>query len=95
MAQIFSLERSSDFDKLPGEAFIRLRQLVESNLIPFSISTTWRKVRSGDFPSPVKVSSGVTAWRVQDIRAWLADPSGYQERCCTDVRAPRSRKEAA
>lgn len=40
-------------------------------IIPFSGPTLWRKVKSGDFPSPIKLSERVTAWRVEDVRAWL------------------------
>jgi len=25
------------------------------------------------FPSPVKLSAGVTAWNVEDVRAWMAE----------------------
>ncbi len=61
-----------DFEKLPDDALIRLRQLRALQLIPFSASTLWRHCRSNDFPRPVKVSPGVTAWRVGDIRAFLS-----------------------
>jgi predicted DNA-binding transcriptional regulator AlpA len=26
----------------------------------------------GKFPSPVKLSAGITAWRIEDIEAWEA-----------------------
>jgi len=63
---------------LPDTGFIRQTQLVGNKgkgiagVIPFSSATLWRKVGSGDFPAPVKLSVGVTAWRVEDIRAWIA-----------------------
>jgi hypothetical protein len=40
-------------------------------LLPFSDTTLWRKVRAQQFPAPVKLSSRVTAWRVEDVRAWM------------------------
>ena len=67
------------FDDLPDEAVIRLRQLMELHLVPFSPTTTWRKCRQGEFPQPIKVSPGITAWRVGDIRKYLkklGTPSG-------------------
>jgi prophage regulatory protein len=64
-------------DNLSDNAFIRLGNLHSFNIVPFSSSTVWRKVRSGEFPSPIKVSAGVTAWRVGDIRHWLQDPAGF------------------
>jgi prophage regulatory protein len=77
MSQQASRDRQSGFDSLPNSAFIRLSQLVGSGVVPFSPSTTWRKVRAGRFPAPVKVSSAITAWRVGDIKAWLQDPGSY------------------
>lgn len=55
---------------LPLEGFIRQSALIP-NIVPFSAATLWRKVKSKDFPAPVKLSERVTAWRVQDVRAWL------------------------
>jgi prophage regulatory protein len=66
------------FDSLPDSAFIRLSQLVQSTKrpetpapLPFSEPTLWRKVKSGTFPKPSKLSERVTAWRVGDVRAWI------------------------
>jgi predicted DNA-binding transcriptional regulator AlpA len=61
-----------------GCGFIRQQQLIESKLVPFSPSTLWRKVKAGEFPQPVKISSHITAWRVSDIRAWASDPAAYR-----------------
>ncbi len=55
--------------ELPATGFIRQSQLVK--IVPFSNSTIWRKVKSGEFPKPVKLSERVTAWPVQSIREWL------------------------
>ena len=70
----------SSFDDLADSAYIRESQLVRNPkrpdrpaLIPFGSSTLWRKVKSGDFPSPIKLSPKVTAWKVRDVRAWMAD----------------------
>lgn len=67
-----------NFDDLPDSAFIRESQLVQSPkrpnanpVLPFSGPTLWRKVRSGDFPKPVKLSERITAWRVSDVRKWI------------------------
>jgi len=40
--------------------------------VPFSAPTLWRKVKLHEFPAPVKLSAGVSAWRVEDVRAWMA-----------------------
>jgi predicted DNA-binding transcriptional regulator AlpA len=39
--------------------------------LPFSATTIWRKCRTGEFPAPIKMSSGITAWKVGDIRKYL------------------------
>ncbi|KAB2922686.1 MAG: AlpA family phage regulatory protein [Candidatus Contendobacter sp.] len=55
---------------LPAEGFIRINQLV--HFIPFSRTTVWRKAKDGAFPRPIKLSQQVTAWRVADVRDWIA-----------------------
>lgn len=55
---------------LPATGYIRQSQLIPA-IIPFSSATLWRKVKSGQFPRPVKLSERVTAWAVEDIRAWM------------------------
>jgi predicted DNA-binding transcriptional regulator AlpA len=59
------------FDDLPDVALIQMRPLINFKVIPYSATTIWRKCRSGEFPSPIKVSAGITAWRVGDIREYL------------------------
>ena len=65
-------------DGYSDDAFIRLKQLIDLHVIPFSASTYWRKVKQGDFPPPVKISEQITATRVKDIREWANDPVGYR-----------------
>lgn len=59
------------FDDLPDVALIQIRPLMNFKVIPYSATTIWRKCQSGEFPSPIKVSPGITAWRVGDIRNYL------------------------
>jgi predicted DNA-binding transcriptional regulator AlpA len=54
---------------LPATGYVRLPLLLQ--LIPFSRATVWRKVKEGKFPRPVKLSEHVTAWRAEDLRAWM------------------------
>lgn len=56
--------------KLPATGFLRQAQLI-GGILPVGSSTLWRWVRAGTFPKPVKLSAGVTAWRCEDVRAWL------------------------
>lgn len=36
-----------------------------------SRATLWRKVRRGEFPPPVEVSTGRKAWKESDISDWI------------------------
>jgi prophage regulatory protein len=68
---------ANGIDDLPDNALVRLEILHSFRLVPFSSSTIWRKVRKGEFPAPIKISAGVTAWRVADLKRWLANPADY------------------
>ena len=57
---------------LPRTGFLRLRQIIAPDgPIPVSKSTWWAGIKDGRFPKPVKLSHRVTAWRVEDIRAFI------------------------
>lgn len=62
-----------NFADLPDEAFIRLRQMLALQVVPFSASSVWRLCRTNGFPPPTKLSAGVTAWRVGAIRKYLIE----------------------
>ena len=84
--QATSRVNAANFDTLPDSAFIRESQLVQSPKrpetqapLPFSAPTLWRKVKAGTFPKPVKLSDRVTAWKVGDVRAWIASHCAMQQ----------------
>lgn len=56
---------------LPITGFVR--QEVVLHFIPFSKSTLWRQVNAGSFPAPIHLSAGITAWRAEDVRRWIAE----------------------
>jgi prophage regulatory protein len=62
---------------MPDTGFLRLPQVLK--LIPVSKATWWAGVKSGRFPASIKLGERITAWRVEDIRAYLADPSGWSK----------------
>lgn len=68
--RIMATQTATTFDNLPATGYVRQSQLIPSP-VPFSSATLWRKCKSGDFPKPVKLSERVTAWRVEEVRAWL------------------------
>jgi len=66
--------------QLPESGFLRQKQILgdpNSNpptppIIPVSKSTWWAGVKSGRFPSPVKLGPRTTAWPVEAIRSLIA-----------------------
>lgn len=63
----------SDEYTLPETGFVRQKQLIPK-IIPISRTTLWRKIKDGLFPAPVRLTSNTIAWRVEEVRAWIADP---------------------
>ena len=57
---------------LPTTGYVRQAQLIPG-IVPFSAATLWRRVKEGTFPAPVRLSDRVTAWRAEDVRAWMAE----------------------
>ncbi|AEB85663.1 MULTISPECIES: helix-turn-helix transcriptional regulator [Comamonadaceae] len=57
--------------RLPDTGFVRQKLLL--SFVPFSKSTLWRRVNEGVFPAPIRLSVGITAWRVEDVRRWIAE----------------------
>ena len=56
---------------LPETGFLRQPQVLA--FVPISKSTLWRRIQARSFPKPVKLSVRIAAWRVEDIRRWIAD----------------------
>jgi len=54
-----------------NKLFYRQRELT-TKVLPFSSTTLWRKVKSGEFPAPIKLGTSITAWRVSDVIDWIA-----------------------
>ena len=79
----------ADFEKLPDSAMVRQSALVQHQnptkralltpLLDISASTLWRQIAAGTFPKPLKLGKNITAWRVKDIREWLAKQKGGQQ----------------
>jgi len=60
------------FEKLPANGFMRLKDiLAPRGPLPISRSTWWAGVKSGRYPSPIKLGPRITAWRAEDIQRLL------------------------
>lgn len=78
MQQLPQLPNSEALDQFSDYGYLRLHHLLHLHLIPYSATTLWRRVKSGDFPAPAKLSAGITAWRISDLKQWAADPISYR-----------------
>ncbi|MGO7955418.1 helix-turn-helix transcriptional regulator [Rhizobium leguminosarum] len=58
-------KKSAPSENLCAEGMIRLPQVL--SFIPVSRSTVYAKVRSGEWPAPVRISKRVVAWKLRDI----------------------------
>lgn len=52
---------------MPRTGLVRLKQiLAPTGPLPLSKSTFWAKVKTGEFPQPVRLG-GTTSWRAEEI----------------------------
>ncbi|MDO9233251.1 MAG: AlpA family phage regulatory protein [Methylotenera sp.] len=67
-----STQISNIVGSLPVSSYKREADLIRK-VLPFSSATLWRMVKAGTFPRPVKLGERITAWAVEDIRAWMLE----------------------
>lgn len=46
-------------------------------LIGVGKTTLWRWVKEGVFPQPIRLSDGVTVWRLSDVQKWLEEKAHH------------------
>ena len=69
---------------LPVTGYLRLSQIIGNPrvgipaIIPVSRSTWWAGVKAGRFPASVKLGPRITAWSVEDIRAFIQTVNGVK-----------------
>lgn len=51
------------------DKFIRCNQV--EDLTGLSRSTLYRKITTGEFPKPVKISPRASRWRLSEVAAWM------------------------
>ena len=60
-------------EAIPAQAqpkgYMRQPEVLE--IVPFSAATLWRRVASGHFPKPPRLSARVTAWSRAEVQNWL------------------------
>ena len=83
----------SFFETLPDSAFIREKLIIGAvhksygkvlpgtpRIVPVSRSTWRRMVKAGHAPAPIKLHTGISAWRVGDLRCWLESQNIYNKK---------------
>lgn len=68
------MQKQEIYPVLPPEGFVRVAVVIK--VMGIGRTTWWRGVRDGRFPKPVKLGPRTSAWRVEDIRALIANPAG-------------------
>lgn len=71
----------SNYTSLPETGYVRLRQIIGDRksdppippIIPVGRSSWWSGIRCGRYPKGLKLGPRTTVWRVEDIRALLAE----------------------
>ncbi len=58
----------------------RAKPLAKS--LGIGVSTLWDWVRSGKFPKPLKLGANLTAWRADEVHAWLNTRQRFDEEAC-------------
>ena len=56
---------------------MRAKQVLE--LVPFGRASLWKFSKTGQFPAPIRITGGITAWRNADILSWLEAQSAANE----------------
>lgn len=66
---------SRDIDSLPPQAFLRLPEVMA--LVRLSRASIYAQAALRTFPRPIKLTAHASGWRVGEVRAWLANPTGW------------------
>jgi len=62
-----------------GDELLNLRELKATGCHPFSNSTRHRKIRSNEYPKPIKISPQMCLWKAGEIRLWRQDPNNFKK----------------
>lgn len=59
-----------------ADALLRIQTVADATGL--SGATIYRKLKAGDFPSPVRMGARCTRWKAADVRAWIQAQGGDQ-----------------
>lgn len=73
--------------------FMRLPQVLR--VVPLSASTIRRRCAAGIFPKPVKLGAKASAWRIEEVRAWIAAQGQSKSGAIAPgAKAPRAKRQS-
>lgn len=58
-------------NNLPDFGYLRIKQVLK--IFPVSRTSWYEGIKTGKYPKPVKLSDGVSAWRLIDIKKLCAE----------------------
>lgn len=67
---------------IASSAYLRVSEIAnnrrtgKNGMLPVSAATWWKWVAEGKAPAPIKLSPGVTVWRLADVMAFAEKMSG-------------------
>lgn len=59
------------------DRFITVKEA--AHLTGCGVSTVWAKLSKNLFPTPIRISAGMTRWRLSDIQKYMEDPQAWVE----------------
>lgn len=59
-----------------ADALLRIQTVADATGL--SGATIYRKLKAGEFPSPVRMGARCTRWKAADVRAWIQAQGGSQ-----------------
>ena len=70
------MKQSEYTTELPREGYVRWPTVKRVTGIG-SRTTVWRMEKSGRFPLSIRLTARITVWKVQELRAWLSNPTEW------------------
>lgn len=72
-----SIKDTKQVNDLNPIGMMRAKQVLE--LVPFGRASLWKFAKSGQFPAPVKVTGGISAWKNKEVIDWLESQSAAND----------------
>lgn len=72
-----TVKKTNQMPEINPIGMMRAKQVLE--LVPFGRASLWKFAKSGQFPAPISVTGGITAWRNKDVIGWLEAQSAAND----------------